>query len=132
MSDTELPKSTGYEASDVDPRRLLLWVAGLVAVLVLSAVASVLLFDALARRAERLDPKFSPLAPLQNPPPPEPRLLQNEPDDLATVRKEEDQLLHSYDWIDKDHGVVRIPIERALELLSKEGLPSRSSSPRSP
>ena len=132
MQNTELPKSTGYEESDVDARRLVLWVVGLVVVLAISTGVSVLLFHALARRAERLDPKFSPLAPLANPPPPEPRLLQNEPDDLATVRAEEDRLLHGYDWVDKDKGIVRIPIERAMDLVSKEGLPSRSSSSRSP
>ncbi|HVU25834.1 MAG TPA: hypothetical protein VHE13_17010 [Opitutus sp.] len=28
--------------------------------------------------------------------------------------------LHTYGWIDRDHGVVRIPIDRAMDLLAAE------------
>jgi hypothetical protein len=126
MSDIER-SGPGYEESDVNHRTLLWWVTGLVATLAISVVASVLLFDTLERRALSLDPKFSPSAPLQNPPPPEPRLVTDEPQDLASVLKEEQARLHSYDWVDKPQGIVRLPIERALEVLAKEGVPSRAS-----
>jgi hypothetical protein len=35
---------------------------------------------------------------------------------LAKLRAENEKVLHSYAWIDKDKGVVQIPIERAMEL----------------
>lgn len=35
---------------------------------------------------------------------------------LAKLRAENETALHSYAWIDKDKGVVQIPIERAMEL----------------
>lgn len=35
---------------------------------------------------------------------------------LKTLREEADKELHSYSWIDKNKGVARIPIDRAMEL----------------
>lgn len=37
--------------------------------------------------------------------------------DLAGMRQREDQVLKSYGWVDRQNGVVRIPIEEAKELL---------------
>jgi uncharacterized protein (DUF58 family) len=37
-------------------------------------------------------------------------------ENLKTVREEADKALTTYGWIDKDKGVARIPIERAMEL----------------
>ena len=47
--------------------------------------------------------------------------MQTSPVDLAAVREQEDEVLDSYGWVDKGAGVVRIPIERALELVAKRG-----------
>src|ERR1044072_6882915 len=57
--------------------------------------------------------------------PPQPRLQQSPPADLRDMRAAEDQLLHHYSWVDRDKGVVRIPIERAMEILAGRGLKSR-------
>lgn len=40
---------------------------------------------------------------------------------LGDVRNAEQNKLNRYQWIDKNAGVVRIPVERALELTVKEG-----------
>jgi len=56
--------------------------------------------------------------------PPEPRLEVSEPTDLAAMRAAEDQILDTYGWVDRQHGIVRIPIERAMDLLAARGLPS--------
>jgi DNA-binding GntR family transcriptional regulator len=37
----------------------------------------------------------------------------------------ETAILHSYGWVDRDAGIVRIPIERAIEILAERGLPTR-------
>ena len=60
--------------------------------------------------------------------PPEPRLQTNPRQDLSDLRAREDQLLNSYGWVDKNTGVVRIPIERAMQLIVERGLPTRSES----
>ena len=56
---------------------------------------------------------------------PQPQLQQTPVVDLKTIRAEEDQYLNSYAWVDQKKGVVRIPIDRAIEVLAQRGLPSR-------
>lgn len=45
------------------------------------------------------------------------------------VRGEQNQLVTSYEWVDREKGVVRIPVERAMKLtvaeLKAAGTPSR-------
>jgi hypothetical protein len=55
--------------------------------------------------------------------PPEPRLQGNPQVDMKQMLVEEDAVLHHYGWVDPDRGVVRIPIERAIELAGGRGLP---------
>jgi hypothetical protein len=43
--------------------------------------------------------------------------------DLADLRERENLLLDHYSWVNEKAGQVRIPIERAMELLAKQGLP---------
>jgi hypothetical protein len=60
--------------------------------------------------------------------PPEPRLLENEPENLQRMRGAEDQVLNNYSWADDKHTLVKLPIDRAIELLAQRGLPSRPAS----
>jgi len=36
------------------------------------------------------------------------------------------QKLDSYGWIDQDNGIVRIPIDRAIDVTVQRGLPARA------
>jgi hypothetical protein len=56
---------------------------------------------------------------------PDPRLETNERNQLNQIRVREDSLLDSYGWADENAGTVRIPIERAMDLLVQRGLPVR-------
>jgi hypothetical protein len=47
--------------------------------------------------------------------------------DLDKVRADWDEHLNSYGWLDKNAGVVHIPIERAMELTLQRGLPVRTA-----
>jgi len=55
--------------------------------------------------------------------PPEPRLQPAPLEDLLQLRNEEDAALQQYGWVDRQAGSVRIPIDRAIELLAQRGLP---------
>jgi hypothetical protein len=57
---------------------------------------------------------------------PQPQLQESEVPDLKAIRAAEDQVLHSYAWMDPEKGVVRIPIDRAMDLLVERGLPVRA------
>jgi hypothetical protein len=55
---------------------------------------------------------------------PTPRLeLDDGNTDLAELHEREDLLLNYYSWIDRGKGTVRIPIERAMEIIAQKGLP---------
>lgn len=55
---------------------------------------------------------------------PTPRLQTDDGNqDLADLHAREDLLLDHYSWIDHDGGKVRIPIDRAMELIAQRGLP---------
>jgi hypothetical protein len=55
---------------------------------------------------------------------PTPRLLIDDGNqDVADLHAREDILLDNYSWVDKSKGTVRIPIERAMELIAQRGLP---------
>jgi hypothetical protein len=55
---------------------------------------------------------------------PQPRLERNERIEINDFRLKEEQTLNSYGWVDEKSGVVRIPIERAMELIAQRGLPT--------
>jgi hypothetical protein len=54
---------------------------------------------------------------------PEPRLQVSPQEDLQSMRAEEDAILDHYDWVDQQTQIVRIPVERAMQLLTERGLP---------
>ncbi len=53
-----------------------------------------------------------------------PALLTNEPLWLRDVRAGHLAATTTYGWVDKDAGVVRMPVERAKQLILDAGLPS--------
>jgi hypothetical protein len=56
--------------------------------------------------------------------PPAPRLQVVPEQDLAAFRAQEDAILGSYAWVEKDRGIVRIPVEEAMRIVAERGLPA--------
>ena len=67
-----------------------------------------------------------PVSPLAQPSelPPRPRLQIAPHEDLEQKRRREDPILNSYGWVDPKAGVVRLPIDRAIELVAQRGIPA--------
>lgn len=59
--------------------------------------------------------------------PPEPRLQAQPKVELKDLRTDEDAILNSYGWIDPNKGIVRIPIDQAIDIVAQKGLPSKPS-----
>lgn len=51
--------------------------------------------------------------------------------DLQELRKKEDAKLTGYQYLDKDKGIVRIPVERAMQLMAEEAKGAASAAPSS-
>ena len=58
-----------------------------------------------------------------------PRLQDRPWTELQEVRQREDEILDTYGWVDKDAGMVRIPIERAMDAVLQRGLPVQAEQP---
>jgi hypothetical protein len=55
---------------------------------------------------------------------PTPRLQTDDGNqEIADLHAKEDLLLENYSWANQSQGKVRIPIERAMELIAQQGLP---------
>jgi hypothetical protein len=141
MSDTVIHSERGAAAGDHDAEggralhepntvsvpsvvMFLVALAAAIVVVVLLLRGLLIYFD--ARKAEEAPPP-SPLATGVRLPP-EPR-LQGAPgsggspsEDIRRLREREDQMLDSYGWIDRQNGVIRIPIEQAKRLILQRGL----------
>jgi hypothetical protein len=120
-----------HEESDVNIRAILGFGGVLIVATGFVLVLMWLLFRSFAAREAKQAPLMYPLAAGQDDRvPPEPRLQTNPREDLADLRAHEDALLHSYGWVNRNAGVVRIPIDDAIRLTLERGLPSRQETQR--
>jgi hypothetical protein len=108
----------GHEPYDIVGRPIALAAAGLGVVLFVVALAQLGLIHWFDRREQARSAPPAPLAETRTAP--EPRLLSDPRAALLQLRAEEDGLLHSYGWVNREAGIVRIPIERAIDLLAKK------------
>lgn len=113
---TGLPQSNPevqYERSDVS-----LFVIGMVAlgILVLLGVVPLIMIGAFPLSRGDVDRHLAIT-------PPEPRLQTAPASDLAAYLSRERKLLNSYGWVDREHGIARIPIEEAMRRLAQQGIP---------
>jgi hypothetical protein len=123
---------TQHEESDVNIRAIFSFAIGLFAVAVAVHIAIYFLFVLLSNRATSASAvRTYPLAVGQEDRvPPEPRLQNNPKQDLRDLRAAEDQILNGYRWIDRNAGVVGIPVNEAMKLTLQRGLPARAEVPQ--
>ena len=114
------------ETSDVDLGGVVRFAIGLVVAAVVIHVVVWFLYSSFKREAARPAPAEYPLAATaMRRLPPEPRLQTDPRDDLLSLRQSQEQALTTYGWVDRNSGVVRIPIDHAMKLTVERGLPSR-------
>ena len=116
--------SNGYETRDLHPATLA-WCA--VGVLVSFAVIFTGIWFFMGA-LQHSSPKSAIASRITVPAllPPPPRLQIDDAADLQQMRAADDAELHSYGWINRDAGLIRIPIERAIDLTAIRGLPARN------
>ncbi len=125
----------GFERRDLQAPAIVYFLVGLTVATVLIAFGLKGLYSYLDAREKAQQPAVSPLAtniptdtrhiPREYPQSmfPNPKLEEDERGQLNGVRLSEEQTLSSYGWVDQKAGIVRIPIERAMELTVSRGLP---------
>jgi hypothetical protein len=123
---------THHEESDVSIRPIFNFAIGLFVVAAAVHIAVYLLFALLSNQATRANTvRTYPLSIGQEDRlPPEPRLQTNPRQDLRDLRAGEDQILNGYRWVDRNAGIVGIPVNEAMKLTLQRGLPSRPATPQ--
>ena len=114
--------SPGHEQSDLRPRAIGIFLLVLALTIVGVLLVSMWIHDYSAGRLARTQPPSAPLT--KQAPPPGPRLQVAAPKEMGELRAAEDAILTRYGWVDHTKGVVRIPIDRAMEVLVERGLPA--------
>jgi hypothetical protein len=122
----EASSALGYEPRDVRVGWIVFFAAMLAAMVTLVMPLTDWIFDRFETSAAKLDVPASPLAAGQEPP--DPRLQSRPSEDLAALRRREDEALTKYRWLDREQKIVQIPVERAIELLLERGLPEPAAS----
>lgn len=115
------PNGAGHEQSEVSPRLIIVSLAFLAVGTLLCLALAVGVFryfkavNAPPATAVQVQPQ---------PLPPEPRVEIEPWQQIKGVRAREEHVLHSYAWVDQKQGTVRIPIDRAMDMVAQKGLPS--------
>src|SRR5579875_1217650 len=113
MSETrpsvEANASPGHEVRDADIRSLTYLGFGILALIVFGFIVAELALHFFVGRQPIKNPTAL-FVQQQTPPPP---------------LKQQNQILNSYGWVDRKAGIVRIPIDQAMDLLLQKGLPVR-------
>lgn len=122
------PPGAKHEHTDIDPSigyTFGLWLT--VAVLISAGIVygAFWYFEGRVRLADEAAQRF-PLAVGRSTVPPAPNLQTQPFKDVYLLRQFEAERLGSYGWIDQEGGIVRIPIDRAMELTLERGLPARA------
>ncbi|MNX72339.1 hypothetical protein D3C86_1036910 [compost metagenome] len=115
----------GHETRDVNVRavgRVALWFTVCFALIGLALLA--MFWRDVQVQLQRKGP-IVPIAPTE-PRFPAPGVRRESGEPLARLRESEDQLLNRYEWVDRTTGTIRIPIDRAMELVASRGLPVRT------
>lgn len=132
---------THHEESDVNVRALIWFMVIFIVFAAVTHVGLYLLYR-VYRNIERGAKANAPISSVAMPEgadvPPTPRLqpfpnrmpnnevmppTHNTPvTDMADMRESENQRLNTYGWVDKQHGVVHIPIEQAKQLALRSGV----------
>jgi hypothetical protein len=118
----------GYEPRDANVR----WIFGIVAGMICCGIAIQIVLNGMLKhllRGAAPTDSWNPIRALQpaKQPPPFPRLQISSRLELQQFRAREDQELTNYGWINRTTGIVRIPIERAMNLVLQKGLPTRTN-----
>jgi hypothetical protein len=123
-TDTHHNHTRGHELRDANVRAVTMFGIGLAVLTGIVLLLMVWLQDFLNAQKVKSEPPVSPLA-AQRPLPPGPRLQVVPEKELAQLHAMEDSLLHQYGWVIREANVVRIPIDSAIALVARRGLPVR-------
>jgi hypothetical protein len=113
--------SPGYETRDASTGGVINFLVILAVILVATGLISWGMFRYFASH-EQEDRAASPFADTR-PLPFGPQLQVNPREDWLKYREEQQRNLETYSWVNREKGIVSVPIEQAMDILVRKGLP---------
>jgi hypothetical protein len=123
LHDADVDASAGYEKRDVNVPALLHFGFWMAVVLFVTFVGMRWAFNYFGK-TQPLGPPASPFINARVLPP-NPRLQATPHVDLENYCQAQQEKVNTYAWVDSRLGVVRVPVERAIDLALARGLPAR-------
>lgn len=111
MSAETMRERAGQEAPSVAARTVVLVACGFVVFVAVALVGLDLYFGRAVQDAPR--PRTTAF--------PEPRLQTDQHGDLLRLQARQGEAISGYAWVDRDQGLIRIPIDRAMALVAARG-----------
>jgi hypothetical protein len=117
------PPGAKYEHTDIDPAvgyKFALWLSVAMVLSFGIVYGTFVFFDRQEASANAAAQRY-PLAKDFERPLPTPSLQTQPFADVYALREEEAKKLGSYGWVDKEGGVARIPIDKAMDVMIQRG-----------
>lgn len=123
--DPDMLAKLGYEERDVAMKTLLKWAGGMGVFIVGSLAVAFLVYKVFVpANADAV--AANPLTNLRRTPPPNVPVLQARPrEDMVDFRRAEEARVNTYGRVPGTQNGVRIPMDRAIEIINETGFPQR-------
>ena len=129
MHEHDQVEGEGYERRDFVGRRGVVIFVGTLGLSVILVGIFCYFFVGYLERTVGPTEEPSPLAGQDLPDAPAPHLQPKPSLEMSALHQRNDQEMTSYEWMDKKTGMVRIPIDRAIEIVAGQNLPAREGKP---
>jgi len=117
------PEGSGYEHTDANIWQIVKFGIWLVVTAIVVQIGVGGMYQLMIEQSKVTTEQPYPLASTTEPRlPPEPRLQQFPRNEYYQFHVSEQQKLEGYGWVNKDAGIVHIPIEQAMRLTLERGL----------
>jgi hypothetical protein len=132
--DDYLPQATissetkqGHERNTLVIKGLVVFAAALFGIGILVEYGLGFVMRDFSREEKGLEALAPPTFPDDSAPFPGPRLQAEPATDFQKMRKDTLSQLNGYGWVDRKAGIAHIPIDRAMEIVARSGLPPADS-----
>ena len=124
---TDYLRELGYETRDIDLRTIIIWLAGLFIGGGVTAFITLGVYWLFVSQEVKPGTGTQLVNVRKLPPEGYPRIQAHPKEEIGDFRHEEDERVYNYAWKDKQKGIVRIPVEKAIDLVLQKGLPARTT-----
>ena len=127
--DEQVTNGKGYIQDDIEGRPFFWFAVGFVVFSILSVLVVYWVYMGLSSHHDRNQADVPTRVAVTEVAPPGPQLQADPVADMVAMRAEQTALLESYGWVDRETGVVRLPIDRAMAITLERSLVQAQDAP---